>query len=238
VLHAFKFGSSMLPISLVLAALPPSPFLPPLLRLDNGTNVTTSAAWFEQRRPEVAALTQDILLGRMPAPKPGCAAVPPLLEARTVNSSTSRGAVVDSYVNLTFGVSASLNVSFAVELLVPPIAAGSAAPVFLTQWTHRGWALLGVERGYIGVVYPGSDGHPLGRDPPMPTDAAPAFQAAYCEACGHCGPTAWALIGARAWVASRAIDYVVSAAADLRADASRICITGHSRNGKQARANH
>ena len=58
--------------------------------------------------------------------------------------------------------------------------------------------MAGVERGYIAVVYPASDGHPEGKPPYMPTDVAPTFQAAYCTACGLCGQTAWALIAARA----------------------------------------
>ena len=95
-------------------------------------------------------------------------------------------------------------------------------PIFLTQWVHRAWAIVGLERGYIGVVYPGSDAQ----------DIAPAFQQAYCQVQGLCGGGAWGLIAARAWVASRTLDYVLAQVPE--GDASQVCISGHSRNGKQS----
>ena len=42
-------------------------------------------------------------------------------------------------------------------------------PLFLTQWNHREWGLIGVSRGYVSMIYPGSDTR----------DASPLFQNMY-----------------------------------------------------------
>ena len=196
--------------------------------------MTTTRQWLHVRRPEVVELVQEMLLGRLPQGDSECMALPALLSASIINTTAHGLSSTSRFVNLTWGVRGALaqvNVSFAIELLVPSDG-GVGAPIFLTQWTHRPWALVGLERGYVGVVYPGADCHVNGASPSMPCDAAPAFQAAYCAACGWCADSAWALILARAWVASRALDYVLQALP--QADASRVCISGHSRNGKQS----
>ena len=74
----------------------------------------------------------------------------------------------------------------------------SRRPLFLTQAAHRGWALLGVKRGYVAVVYPGADG----------VDAAPLFQRAYPQC-------SMALIRARAFVVSRVLDFALSTAQNV-----------------------
>ena len=65
----------------VVAALGASPFLPPLLRFDNGSRVKTGEEWLRTRRPQVSALAQDILLGRVPD------SVPALVGARPINTT-------------------------------------------------------------------------------------------------------------------------------------------------------
>ena len=146
----------------------PSPFLPPLLVSENSTAITNIYEWHRLRRPEVSALVQDILLGRLPPDSTSCSSPPALLDARVVNSTVHNGST-DAFVNLTFGVRgplAHVNVSFVIELLQPAQPSTrrgvERAPVFLTQWTHRPWAMVALERGYIGVVYPGADCHPNG----------------------------------------------------------------------------
>jgi hypothetical protein len=73
-------------------------------------------------------------------------------------------------VDTSLGGGGVREVAFVLEIIAP--TDNLPRPVFLTQWNHRQWALEGVSRGYIGVVYPGSDAK----------DAAPAFQAAYPNA--------------------------------------------------------
>ena len=47
-----------------------TPFLPPLLTMENGTSVSSAAAWWAARRPEVSSLLQRHLVGTLPATRP------------------------------------------------------------------------------------------------------------------------------------------------------------------------
>jgi hypothetical protein len=204
----------MLATLLALASAPsftPSPFLPPLLVFDNGSAVESAAAWRE-RRAEVSRLAQETFLGTLPAAPP-----PPLLRHTVLNTTSAGDGVSCTFLELTFDTSAGgagvAEVSFPLEIIAPTDAA--PRPVFMTQWNHRQWALEGVARGYIGVVYPGSDAK----------DAAPAFQAAYPNA-------SMALILARAYVGSRTLDFVLAHWPHVIKE--QVALTGHSRNGKQS----
>ena len=199
-------------------------FLQPLLAFANGTRVTTPAAW-SQRRLEVASLLESSILGLRPL------SPPPLTRATVLNSThvsgLGTGGSTSVFVELQFSPPSASPVAFTIEVIIPSgAAAASPLPVFLTQCTHRGWATLGVSRGYLGVVYPACDWR----------DAAPAFQAAY----GHTN-TSMQLIHARAFVASRVLDYVLGPQFGAgfpppapALNASAVAISGHSRNGKQA----
>lgn len=204
-------------------SLPPSPFLPPLLLFSNGTTVTSAAQWAE-RRAEVGGLLQQHIIGSLPK------AAPPLVSSHVINRTRDdRSGALSAFVRLGFAAP-NATIEFDVEVLAPKMEADlrgqpKPAPVFMTQWNHRQWALVGLSRGYLGVVYPGADTR----------DAAPAFQRAYRT------EASMALIVARAFVASRALDYVLSPrfAADFDGAApplaaGQVCITGHSRNGKQS----
>jgi hypothetical protein len=211
-----KLSMMAIALVLVLAADLRGPSLPPLLRLNNGTSVDNQRSWLHQRRPEVLDAVQTWFLGLMPT------RAPMLVASKIINKTTYASRATSTFVNLTFGISGNqtVNVSYTIELLLPPTL--QLAPVFLTQWVHRAWAILGLERGYIGVVYPGSDAQ----------DVAPLFQEVYCAVQNLCGGDAWGLIAARAWVASRTLDYVLAQV--LEADPTQVCISGHSRNGKQS----
>ena len=198
-------------------------FLQPLLVFNNGSAVASPAAWAE-RRGEVAALLEGAILGaRPPAP-------PPLTRATVLNYTRAvgvgAGGSTSVFVELEFATPSG-GVAFPIEVIIPSGATTLPLPVFFTQFTHRGWATLGVSRGYLGVVYSACDWR----------DAAPAFQAAY-------GVTnaSMRLIHARAFVASRALDYILGplfgagfpAPGAPLLNASAVAISGHSRNGKQA----
>lgn len=73
-----------------------TPFLPPLLAFQNGSKVTTPAAW-EERRIEVKHLLEETLLGSLPEPSP-------LLSAKKVNFTEHNG-VHWSLWSLEFDVS-------------------------------------------------------------------------------------------------------------------------------------
>lgn len=161
---------------------------------------------------------------------------PPLLVAATHSAETAIRGGVSFVATLVFATNASHNVSLSVEVLrpsqpwppgspSPPSSSSSSSsspkqhqlqrhPVFLTQANHRRWAIKGVARGYVGVVYPGAD----------VADQSPAFQDAYPD-------STWGTILARSWLASRALDHVLTLPF---VDAGMVAISGHSRNGKQA----
>ncbi len=211
--------------SLEAAAAPDFPYLPPLLQFENGTAVTTAAQWEAGRRAEIKALLGKYLLGTAPDKNPA------LLNATEVNSTTT--GVPGGGTSKFFFLQFDLGIRFYVEVLIPPVplragAKGKAGafPVFLTQWNHREWALVGITRGYVGVVYPGAD----------TCDAAPQFQAAYSG-----GGYNMALIRARAMVASSTLDFLLAppgggpgAFGPYPLDPACVCVSGHSRNGKQS----
>jgi cephalosporin-C deacetylase-like acetyl esterase len=111
-------------------------------------------------------------------------------------------------VLLEFGprLAARLNL----ELIIPK--GDGPFPVFLTQDTHRRWALVAVSRGYLGCVYAGADS----RDDTEP------WQAIWPE-------QDWTKLTRRAWAASRCIDYLLTLSF---VKTNQIALTGHSRNGK------
>jgi hypothetical protein len=191
----------------------PSPFLPPLLKFNNGSSVTTAEQWMSDRRPEVSYLVQTIMTGTLPT------VAPPLVSAKHINSTELSGGN-SSFVELSFNTANTGDgkeniVSFTIEILQPRVVGAKKIPVFMTQWNHREWALVGFSRGYLSVVYPGADTR----------DAAPDFQKAYE------GRATMALIIARTFVASRTLDYVLALPS---IDKTAVSITGHSRNGKQS----
>ena len=143
----------------IATALRPSPYPNPLLEFINGSMVQDAAAWPE-RRAEVADLLQSTLLGYFPPQRPN------LTRSEVLNVTHTNSATLTA-VRVTFDVRAGgvmTEVSFDLEIYQP--GGEGPFPLFLTQWNHRQWALLGLNRGYISVIYPGADTR----------DAAPAFQ--------------------------------------------------------------
>jgi pimeloyl-ACP methyl ester carboxylesterase len=99
-----------------------------------------------------------------------------------------------------------------VELFIPE--GRGPFPVMLgPAWTHD-WAFLALRRGYLCAVYAGSDSW---------DEAAPLAQL-YPD-------YDFALIARRAWAGQRVLDYLETVP---QADMTRVGITGHSRDGKQA----
>ena len=97
-----------------------------------------------------------------------------------------------------------------VELIIPK--GEGPFPVFMTQDTHRRWALVAVSRGYLGCVYAGADSR----------DDTEAWRTIWPE---H----DWTKLTRRAWAASRCIDYLHTLPF---VKTNQIALTGHSRNGK------
>ena len=120
----------------------PSPFLPPLLKFNNGTTVQTPVAWAE-RRVEIKKLLQDVILGSTPP-----ASASPLLRAELVNQTVAGEDLTCSFWNLVFEVIAGGirqdTLSFPIEVIAPTKGAGiqKRFPIFMTQWFDSPLSIL------------------------------------------------------------------------------------------------
>lgn len=99
-----------------------------------------------------------------------------------------------------------------VDLLVPD--GKGPFPVLLGPAGIRAWAQIAVRRGYLCALYAGSDF----------MDDADALAEVYPD-------YEFALLARRAWAGQRVLDYLEKVP---EADLTRVGITGHSRDGKQA----
>jgi hypothetical protein len=207
--------------------------LPPLLRDANGGTVDSSAKWWRVRRPEIAALLEREVYGRVPASAP-------VIKWKLIGTETRDKAgmpvmmrhfigraAADSALAIRLDVTLPAGVSKRVPLLLelgfpegfhfpgfnPPPATG---PDWMEQILARGWgyAILvpntvqpddgaGLDEGVIGVA-----GHGQAR-----------------------AADQWGVLRAWAWGASRALDLLET---DPGIDPKRIGIEGLSRYGKAA----
>ncbi|NPV10155.1 MAG: alpha/beta fold hydrolase [Anaerolineae bacterium] len=133
----------------------------------------------------------------------------PSIEAEVLGER-QEGRALSREVRLRFGQ--GQRGSLWLELLIPD--GEGPHPVFMTQHNHRPWGLIALRRGYLACIYAGSDSRD---DTDSFLDAFPGYD--------------WARLRRRAWAASRCLDYLETVP---EADAGRVVITGHSRNGKQS----
>ncbi|MDA1190692.1 MAG: alpha/beta fold hydrolase, partial [Candidatus Poribacteria bacterium] len=176
--------------------------LPSLLRMQDGSTVTTTLEW-ELRRRQLRRLLCDFVLGTFPEKPPAIA------DAQILKQTCERG-TIHEIVQIAFDTEPATSITLEV---LRPQGVGTY-PAFLTQTNHRPWGLIGLSRGYMACVYPGAD----------VDDQCDQFTNVYPDC-------TWGRIPRRAWLASRALDYLLTRD-DV--DKNRVCITGHSRNGKQA----
>eukprot|EP01079_Euglenida_sp_SAG-EU17-18_P008310 gene8310-1481_t len=214
----------ILPCAMVAGAFTPSADLPPLLQFENGTVVSNLGMWAD-RRVELRLLLEDHLLGHAPE-------LPALQSAVVINSTIIDGAGEATFYQLTYTTPVR-PVSIQVDQLLPcyiltPHLNTDQAKLFSPQgnffdivlthhrWNYcaqcdlklRMWALHGTARGYCAVVYPGADDR---------------------EVYGN--QFTWTKMRRRAWLASLMVSWVLELPG---VDPASICISGHSRNGKQA----
>jgi len=185
--------------------LPSIPFLPDPLVLDEGGEnvpITTAGQW-ERKRRWIKAQVKHWITGTFPP-------APENLEAGII-SDRAEGSVTSRLVELRFGPGQRARLTL--ELLIPP--GKGPFPVFMSQWNHRGWALVAVRRGYIGCLYAGADTR----------DDTESFAGIWYPEYD------FTRLMRRAWGAHRAVDYLYTLPF---VDRERIALTGHSRNGKQS----
>ncbi len=176
--------------------------LPDLLEFYNRRRVENLGDWAE-RKKEIWDLLCKYFLGTFPQTAPA------IKDAEGISTERERGAVRKK-IKLRYETDPETEITL--ETIQPD---GSGPyPVFLTQTTHRPWAVLAVSRGYFTCVYPGADAD----------DQSAQFEKVFPE----CD---WRTIPRRAWLAGRAIDYLETI---REANTDEIAISGHSRNGKQS----
>jgi cephalosporin-C deacetylase-like acetyl esterase len=206
-LSIFQFhasSQSLINDSLRINSLPSIPFLPDPLVLDEGGKnipVKTAAQW-QQKKQWIRDQYQYWVSGSVPQ-------APKTFQVKVL-SDTVVDRVELRMVELSFGPNNKAKMTL--ELMIPP--SSKPLPVFMTQWSHRGWAQIAVRRGYMGCVYAGADSK----------DDTKEYNEIFS---GY----DFAKLMKRAWGASRVIDYLYTLP---QTDTARIALTGHSRNGKQS----
>jgi hypothetical protein len=200
--------------------------LPDPLTLKSGARVTTPAAWWDRRRPEIIEDFGREVLGRVPGNAPKVVWTVTRTASFTVGDRLVIGKQLTGHVDNASYPAIAVDIQMA---LVTP--AGAAAPVMMMfgggvltesgnptteQLVAAGWGYAslsptsvqadngaGLTRGVIGLVNKGQ--------PRRPDD--------------------WGALRAWAWGASRGLDYLES---DRAVDAKRVGIEGVSRYGKAA----
>ncbi|SEJ51733.1 Serine aminopeptidase, S33 [Cyclobacterium xiamenense] len=195
--------------------------LPDALTFLDGSQVQTRADW-ERRRNEIHDLWQTYFIGHYPKE------VPALLSAELRTIAEETDGSTRKRLLLTFDTPSKP--SFEIALWEPANAHQTGRPLFLTQPKdyQLPWAEEALKRGYVVCLYPGLDAHHSEEAYPDYQSVWKQFQEEYPEA-------GWASsLGIQAWLASRALDYLLDEAQGYRIDTSAIGIAGHSRYGKQA----
>src|SRR5690606_31549618 len=120
----------------------PDPLLAP--GPHEGEKITTVEGW-EQHRPHLEAQLQKWIVGSIP-PAPDSVEATVLKETEGTNATTRE-------LELRFGPENTA--SLWCEVMIPE--GEGPFPVFMTQHNHRAWAMIALRRGYIAVIYAGSD---------------------------------------------------------------------------------
>ena len=217
------------------------PNLPDPLLLQNGQRVTTAKMWWTQRRPQIVALFDEDILGKMPTQLPRVTwevvstkqekngDVPVITKTLVGHVDNSGDPKITVNIDLTLTTPADakgpvpviMELGFSKEFMAmlikrfPQFAAlAGPGPTWQQQVLARGW-------GYAEYV---------------PTSVQPDNGAGLTE--GIIGlankgqPRSlddWGALRAWAWGASRALDYYET---DKAVDAKQVGIEGHSRYGK------
>ena len=216
--------------------------LPDPLVLRNGQPVRDADTWFKQRRPELIALYETEIYGRVPAQAPAVRA-----EVVGTDQGVLDGLAVCKRVVLHFGdqpggpavnvhVYLPARATKPVPLLLhvvfgnlPPLPGETPAPSADGRPAQR-------EAGPIADFLARGYGYAIFRYTEIQPDAPHTLQSGVIGltlAPGQTEPAAdgWRAITAWAWGASRILDYL---ATDPAVDARRVALIGHSRLGKTA----
>ena len=185
--------------------MPSIPFLPnPLIQDEGGKNIPiTSAAQWKEKRAWMKEQLEYYITGTYPQLSGD-------FEVRII-SERKEGTTILRMVELSFGPQNQAKLTL--ELMIPE--GKGPFPVFMTQWSHRGWAQIAVRRGYLACVYAAAD----------TKDDTEKYAEIWS------GKHDFTRLMRRAFGTFRAIDYLYTLS---YVDKDKIALSGHSRNGKLA----
>ena len=197
--------------------------LPPLLEFADGRPVRTLEEWSE-RRAEIRRLMEETFMGTFPENTPR------LIEAQTVSETREDDGSLRRRVRLTFDTPS--RISFEICLWIPE--GEGPFPVMLTvpvEWQVDFkclWPQAALKRGYMACLYPGvSFTCRPGKGYESYKGVLGEFRRDYPQA-------TMADLPGNAWIAGRALDYLLDAKYACPVEKNQICIIGHSRYGKQS----
>jgi hypothetical protein len=225
----------------------PFPNLPEVLTLKNGTKVTTSAMWWNQRRPEILEEFDREVLGRVPRNVPKVTWTVTNTVDGMVGPHAAIGKQLVGHVdNSSFP---AINVDIQMTLVTPKDAKGPV-PVMMM---FGGGGLPQVPGAEPAGGRGGRGGGPGGGDPPAQQQLLAAgwgyasIAPGSIQADNGAGltkgiiglvnkgefrkPDDWGSLRAWAWGAARGLDYLET---DKAVDAKKVGIEGVSRYGKAA----
>jgi len=200
--------------------------LPPLLEFLDGMPVRTSEDW-AKRKEEIRRLLCEYFIGVFPKTIPVIVKAEVLSEMQRPSHCTPKieDNSIRRRVKLTFDT--KNKVSFEMWVWIP--RGRGPFPSLLTQprYYQIPWAELALSRGYLVCLYPGVDSHHREPDYPGYDSVWQTFRAEYPEA-------TWTEIATKAWLASRALDYLLEPQYGYNIAREQVGIIGHSRYGKQS----
>jgi hypothetical protein len=229
----------------------PYPDLPDVLTLKNGKKVTTSAMWWNQRRPEIVEDFEREVLGRIPKNVPGVK----WEVMKTVEASVGGHPVIGKQLVGHVDNSSDPDITVDIQMtLVVPARVKGPVPVMM-MFGGRGIP----EVAFAAPVFPGRAGAPAPARAPVAADP-PAIEQLIADGWAVAGinptsiqadngagltkgiiglankgqprkPDDWGALRAWGWGASRGLDYLET---DKAVNAKQAGIEGVSRYGKAA----
>jgi hypothetical protein len=224
----------------------PTPGLPPLMVMQDGTKVMTAVQW-QKRRAEIAALFDSQVYGRYPAHLPKVTWHVDAMQQMDVAGVSAIVKHVTGHVDNARYPAISLDIKL--DVVTPAATKRRKVPVIIGGGSIR-------PRPVFPPPPPGAPVHMLAQ-PDNPPDSAKLLlekgwgfvwrNSTDIQADNGAGLTRgiiglmnkgqprklddWGVLRAWAWVDSRALDYLQT---DPDVDGSHVGITGHSRGGKAA----
>jgi hypothetical protein len=235
--------------------------LPDPLRLSDGTEVADSTTWMEKRRPEIQALFEDEVYGRIPGQKMAATIMPANIQPGALNGRAIRKEVILRFENE--GEHLELNI-----LIYLPAEKEGPVPAFIGLNFYGNHTIhpdpgISMSRKWIDDECAFSDPsdrkiaegrgsrhthwpverimqrgyglitmHYYDVDPDFDDGFKNGVHPLFCRpGQSRPDPGEWGAISAWAWGLSRIMDYLET---DTDVDHTRIAVMGHSRLGKTA----